>query len=81
MVERTPRRWTEFISLRMSRKDPAFRRYDKFEVDSIARELGLRWLRLTAHLGTRDANRLLAFLESPSADTRWSSSSRRTRRR
>ena len=42
MVERTPRRWTEFISLRMSRKDPAFRRYDKFEVAAIARELGVR---------------------------------------
>jgi hypothetical protein len=42
MVERTPRRWTEFISLRMSRKDHAFRRYDKLEVEAIARDLGVR---------------------------------------
>jgi TupA-like ATPgrasp len=42
MTLRTPCRWTEFIHLRMRGKDPAFKRYDKFEVDAIARELGLR---------------------------------------
>ncbi|HWT31752.1 MAG TPA: ATP-grasp fold amidoligase family protein [Propylenella sp.] len=42
MTLRTPCRWTEFIHLRMRGTDTAFKRYDKFEVDSIARELGLR---------------------------------------
>ena len=42
MALRTPCRWTEFIHLRMRGTDTAFKRYDKFEVDSIARELGLR---------------------------------------
>jgi hypothetical protein len=36
----------------------------------IARDLGLQWLTLTAHLWTRDVGRTLSFLESKSPDAR-----------
>jgi hypothetical protein len=54
MALRAPCRWTEFIHLRMRGKDPASKRYDKFEVDTIARELGFA------------APRILRTLERPS---------------
>jgi hypothetical protein len=38
-----------------------------------ARELGLSWLKLTAHLWTRDQNRVVAFLDSSEAEVRAAS--------
>lgn len=60
------------LSRRFDPNKPDWGLLEKLLADErpVPRELGLRWLKLTAHLWTRDAARILAFLESKSADTR-----------
>jgi hypothetical protein len=60
------------LSRRFDPNKPDWALLEKLLADDrpIARELGLRWLKLTAHLWTRDPQRIVAFLESKSAETR-----------